>query len=140
MSDAAPAPRDRKVVLFLATLVVAVLVVNVVSALVPGMDGALASAPVVVLYSVLGTALVLVRSMRRRYPIACWSGPAAGLAAGRLGDATNLGVRVDEDRHIGVLGDRRHRCRGRRTGVPERRSSGCARRRPRATGVGSRSR
>ena len=49
----------------MAVLVVAVLVINVVSALVPGMDGAFASMPVVVLLLVIGTALILVRSIRR---------------------------------------------------------------------------
>jgi len=65
MNEAAPAPRDRKVVLLLAGLVVAVLVINVISALVPGMDGALASAPIVVVILVVGTAFVLIRSIRR---------------------------------------------------------------------------
>ena len=46
-------------------LVIAVLAVNVVSALVPGIDAALASLPVVVLLLVVGTVLVLGRSIRR---------------------------------------------------------------------------
>ena len=66
MSETAPAPRDRRVLLLLALLVLVVLVVNVVSALVPGMDGALASAPIIVVILVVGTAFVLVRSLRRR--------------------------------------------------------------------------
>lgn len=65
MTDPTPAPRDRTVVLVLAALVVAVLVVNVVSAFVPGMDGALASAPIIVIVLVVGTLLVLVRAIRR---------------------------------------------------------------------------
>ena len=45
-------------------LVVAILAINVVSALVPGIDGALASLPIVVLILVVGTVLVLARSLR----------------------------------------------------------------------------
>lgn len=59
------APADRRVIVLVALLVIAVLVVNVVSALVPGIDAALASLPVVVLLLVVGTVLVLGRSMRR---------------------------------------------------------------------------
>ena len=50
--------------LLLALLVVMVLVINVVSAIVPGMDGALASMPIVVLFLVGVTLLVLYRAMR----------------------------------------------------------------------------
>lgn len=66
MSEPVRSPRDRQVVLVLAALVAAVLVVNVLSALVPGMDGALASAPIIVLILVIGTVFVLVRSIRAR--------------------------------------------------------------------------
>lgn len=59
------APADRRVVGLVVLLVVAVLAVNVVSAMVPGIDAALASLPVVVLLLVVGTVLVLGRSMRR---------------------------------------------------------------------------
>jgi len=59
------APRDRRVVLVIALLVVAILVINVISALVPGMDGALASLPVVVLILVAGTLVILARTLRR---------------------------------------------------------------------------
>jgi hypothetical protein len=59
------APADQRVVLLVVTLVVAVLVVNVLSALIPGMDGALAALPIVVLILVVGTVLVLARSLRR---------------------------------------------------------------------------
>jgi hypothetical protein len=59
------APRDRRVVLLIALLVVAILVINVISALVPGMDGALASLPVVVLILVAGTLVILARTLRR---------------------------------------------------------------------------
>jgi hypothetical protein len=65
VSESAPAPRDRKVVLLLAGLVAAVLLVNVISAFVPGMDGALATAPIIVLILVVGTVLVLGRALRR---------------------------------------------------------------------------
>ena len=58
-------PRDRRVVLLIAALVIGVLVVNVVSAIVPGMDGALASLPIVVVILVAGTLLVLARALRR---------------------------------------------------------------------------
>jgi hypothetical protein len=59
------APRDRVVVLSIVVLVVLVLAVNLVSAAVPGMDGVLASWPIVVLILVGGTVLVLARSLRR---------------------------------------------------------------------------
>jgi len=59
------APRDRRVVLVIGVLVVAILVINVISALVPGLDGALASLPVVVLILVVGTLVILVRTLRR---------------------------------------------------------------------------
>jgi hypothetical protein len=59
------APRDRRVVLVIALLVIAILVINVVSALVPGMDGALASMPIVVAILVGGTLVILVRALRR---------------------------------------------------------------------------
>ena len=58
-------PRDRRVVLVIGLLVVAILGINVVSALVPGIDGALASLPIVVLILVAGTVLILARSLRR---------------------------------------------------------------------------
>ena len=61
----ARAPRDRRVILLVGALVVAILAINLVSAVVPGMDGALASLPIVVLLLVVGTLLVLVRSLRR---------------------------------------------------------------------------
>jgi hypothetical protein len=59
------APRDRRVVLVIGALVAVILVVNIISALVPGIDGALASLPIVVLILVVGTALILARSLRR---------------------------------------------------------------------------
>ena len=48
----------------IALLVVAILAINVVSALVPGMDGALASMPIVVAILVGGTIVILVRALR----------------------------------------------------------------------------
>jgi hypothetical protein len=60
-----PEVADRRVITLIAALVALILVINVVSAFVPGMDGALASAPVVVLILLGGTALVLVRALRR---------------------------------------------------------------------------
>jgi hypothetical protein len=49
----------------MAGLVVAILAIDVISALVPGVDGALASLPVVVLILVVGTLLILARTLRR---------------------------------------------------------------------------
>jgi hypothetical protein len=60
------APRDRRVVLVIGSLVVALLAASVVSALVPGIDATLAAVPVVIAVLVLGTVLVLVRSLRDR--------------------------------------------------------------------------
>ncbi len=56
-------PRDRRVALLVAVLVIAVLVVSIVSALIPGFDGALASLPIVVLLLLVGTVLLLARSL-----------------------------------------------------------------------------
>lgn len=64
MAQGQGAPRDRRVALAIALLVVAILVINVVSALVPGMDGALASMPIVVAILVGGTIVILVRALR----------------------------------------------------------------------------
>jgi hypothetical protein len=58
-------PRATTVVLFLAGLVVTVLAVSVLSALVPDIDGALASLPLVGLLLVGGTVVILVRTLRR---------------------------------------------------------------------------
>jgi len=65
VGPSARAPRDRRVLLLVAAMVVAILAINLVSALVPGMDGVLASLPVVVLILVAGTLLMLGRSLRR---------------------------------------------------------------------------
>jgi hypothetical protein len=53
------------VVVLLALLVVAVLAVNLVSGLVPGLDQLLASAPVLVIVLVVGTCLVVLGVVRR---------------------------------------------------------------------------
>jgi hypothetical protein len=58
-------PRATTVVLFLAGLVVTVLAVSVLSALVPDIDGALASLPLVGLLLVGGTVVILGRTLRR---------------------------------------------------------------------------
>lgn len=58
-------PRATTVVLFLAGLVITVLAVSVLSALVPDIDGALASLPLVGLLLVGGTVVILGRTLRR---------------------------------------------------------------------------
>ena len=60
------APRDRRVIIVLSLVVAIILAVNVASALVPGMDGLLASVPVIVAILVGGTVIVLVGALRRR--------------------------------------------------------------------------
>lgn len=49
----------------IAALVLAILAINVVSALVPGIDATLASLPIVVVILVVGTVFVLARALRR---------------------------------------------------------------------------
>jgi hypothetical protein len=58
-------PRARTVVLVLAALVVAVLAVDLLSAITPGADDALAALPLVGLVLVAGTVVVLGRALRR---------------------------------------------------------------------------
>ncbi|HZW00734.1 MAG TPA: hypothetical protein VFF55_04125 [Candidatus Deferrimicrobium sp.] len=58
-------PRARTVVLLVAALVAAVLGASLLSALIPGLDGALASVPLIVLILVGGTTVVLGRTLRR---------------------------------------------------------------------------
>lgn len=65
-APASEAPGDRRVVLIIGALVLGLLAASVISALVPGMDATLAAAPLVIAVLVLGTAFVLVRSLRRR--------------------------------------------------------------------------
>ncbi len=57
---------DRQVFLLMALVVVAVLALNFLSSIVPGMDQLLAVAPVLLVVLVLGTAFVLYRSLRPR--------------------------------------------------------------------------
>jgi hypothetical protein len=64
VADPAP-PRDRRVVGVVAVLVVVLLLASVVSAFIPGMDGALAAMPIVVGILVVGTIVVLARSLGR---------------------------------------------------------------------------
>jgi hypothetical protein len=65
MSDAR-APRDRRVVAIIGLLVLIVLAAGVVSALVPGLDATFAAVPLVIVVLVVGTVVVLGRSIRGR--------------------------------------------------------------------------
>jgi hypothetical protein len=58
------APRDRRVFLVIGAIVLGLLAFSVVSALVPGIDAALAAVPVIMVVLVVGTVLVLARSLR----------------------------------------------------------------------------
>jgi hypothetical protein len=64
LPDPARGPRTGTIVFFVAALVAGILAVNVLSALVPGLDGLLAAWPVIVLVLIVGTVGVLVRSLR----------------------------------------------------------------------------
>ena len=64
MERPAGAPRDRRVVLIIGALVVGLLALSVMSALIPGIDGTLAAVPLVIVVLVIGTVLVLMRSLR----------------------------------------------------------------------------
>ncbi len=66
MGGSPEAPRDRRVMLIIGALVLGLLGASVVSALVPGIDATLAAAPIVIGILVVGTAFVLVRSVRGR--------------------------------------------------------------------------
>ena len=57
--------RDRDVLLLMAGVVVAVLAVNVLSGVIPGMDRLFASAPVLIIAMVTVSALVLCGVVRR---------------------------------------------------------------------------
>ena len=57
--------RDRDVLLLMAGVVMAVLVVNVLSGVIPGMDRLFASAPVLIIGMVAISGLVLWRVVRR---------------------------------------------------------------------------
>lgn len=66
MSRAPEAPHDRRVLLIVGALVIGLLLAGVLSALVPGIDAALAAVPLIIIVLVVGTVLVLVRSVRSR--------------------------------------------------------------------------
>jgi hypothetical protein len=57
--------RDRDAVLLVGLLVVVVLVLNLVSGVLPGMDALLASAPVLIVGLVLVSGVVLLVTLRR---------------------------------------------------------------------------
>ena len=57
--------RDRDVLLLMAGVVAIVLVVNVLSGLIPGMDRLFASAPVLIVAMLAVSSLVLWRVLRR---------------------------------------------------------------------------
>jgi hypothetical protein len=57
--------RDRDAVLLVGALVVGVLVLNLVSGVVPGLDALLASAPVLIVGLVVVSAVVLLVTLRR---------------------------------------------------------------------------
>lgn len=57
--------RDRDVLLLMAGVVLAVLALNVLSGLVPGMDGLFASAPVLIVVMLAVSGLVLWQVARR---------------------------------------------------------------------------
>ncbi len=57
---------DRRVIVLMAVVVAAVLALNVLSGIVPGMDRLLAVAPVLLIVLVVGTGYVLYRSLRPR--------------------------------------------------------------------------
>ncbi len=65
MSDGRRSARDRDVVLLVAALVVGVLVLNLVSGVVPGLDALLASAPVLIVGLVVVSGVVLLVTLRR---------------------------------------------------------------------------
>jgi hypothetical protein len=66
MSQPQRSPGALRVVLLMGLLVLIILAIDVVSALVPGLDSALAALPIVMGVLVLGTAVILVRSLVRR--------------------------------------------------------------------------
>lgn len=66
MNDGTRRIRDRDVLLLLAAVVAVVLVANLVSALVPGLDNVLAVAPILVVVLIVGTGYILFRTLRPR--------------------------------------------------------------------------
>jgi hypothetical protein len=63
MSQPGSAPRDRRVFLIVGAIVLGLLALSVVSALVPGIDATLAAVPLIIVVLVVGTVLVLARSV-----------------------------------------------------------------------------
>ncbi len=66
MTEPPRSARDRDVVALMALVVGAVLALNVISAVIPGMDDVLSSAPVLVILLVVATGGVLLWSAGRR--------------------------------------------------------------------------
>ena len=66
MSPSPQAPRDRRVVLIVGAIVAGLLLASLVSAFVPGIDATLAAVPLIIVVLVVGTLVVLVRSVRGR--------------------------------------------------------------------------
>ena len=66
MGSAPQVPRDRRVLLIVSAIVVALLAASVVGPLEPGIDATLAAVPVVIVVLVVVTVLVLVHSVRGR--------------------------------------------------------------------------
>jgi FtsH-binding integral membrane protein len=58
--------RDRDVLLLMALVVAVVLIANVASAVIPGMDRVMAGLPILVIVLVVGTGVVLFWSVGRR--------------------------------------------------------------------------
>ena len=66
MSGSPRSVRDRDVLLLMALVVAVVLIANVLSAVIPGMDNVIAHVPVLLVLLVASTCAVLVLSVRRR--------------------------------------------------------------------------
>ena len=66
MSGSPRSVRDRDVLLLMALVVAVVLIANVLSAVIPGMDNVIAHVPVLLIVLVAGTCAVLFLSVRRR--------------------------------------------------------------------------
>jgi hypothetical protein len=66
MSGSPRSVRDRDVLVLMAVVVAAVLIVNVLSAVIPGMDDVIAHVPILLVVLVVSTGAVLFWSVRRR--------------------------------------------------------------------------
>ena len=66
MSGSPRSVRDRDVLLLMALVVAVVLIANVLSAVIPGMDNVIAHVPVLLVLLVASTCGVLFWSVRRR--------------------------------------------------------------------------